>query len=369
VITRLIGLIWKEILTLLEDKRSRVVVIVPPIVQLFLFGYGATFDLDRVACAIYDEENSCVSREFLAAFVGSPVFRVVKEIHSEKEMVEVVDRKEAYLVLHVGRRFSRELFFFRPARVQVILDGRNSNSAAILQGYVNQIVSGFNTRWIREHGLPPLPAVVHARARFNPNLESRWFIVPGLVATLTLVISLVTTGLSVAREREAGTMDQLLVSPLRPIEIVLGKLVPGFLIAMGEAFMIFLVAIFWFHVRFCGSLTALFLGLSCFILAILGIGLTISSLAATQQQALLGIFFFLSPAVVLSGFSTPIRNMPDPIQWLTLINPLRYALVVVRRVFLEGAGVLDVWPLYVPMMLIGLVSLSGAWWVFRQRLG
>jgi ABC-2 type transport system permease protein len=366
---RIFGLILKELLALFRDKRSRFVVIGPPLIQLIIFGYAATFDVNRIPYASYDEENSGVSRDLLARFEGSRVFRHCGRIHSDDELAKAIDRKEVLLVLHIERNFSRDLFASPPARMQVIVDGRNSNTAGILLGYVGQIVADFNASWLPLHGIKPPPAVLQPRAWFNPNLESRWFIVPGLLGTLTLVVSIMTVGLSVAREREAGTLDQLLVTPMTPSEIVLGKVIPGFLVAMGEVTLILLAAIFWFRIPFVGNLLALYVGLAFYSLATIGVGLIISSVSATQQQALLGSFFFLSPAIVLSGFSTPIRNMPELVQWLTLLNPLRFALVVTRRVFLEGAGFAEVWPQFIPMALIAAGSLLGAWWVFRRRVG
>ncbi|CAB4242893.1 putative transporter subunit: permease component of ABC superfamily [Methylacidimicrobium sp. AP8] len=366
---RIFGLIVKELLALFRDKRSRFVVIGPPLIQLIVFGYGATFDVNRIAYVVFDEENSGASRDLLARFEGSRVFRCVGRVHSDEEIVKAIDRKKALLVLHVRRNFSRDLFVSPPARMQAIVDGRNSNTAGILLGYVNQIVLDFNADWLRSHGMRPPPAVLQPRAWFNPNLESRWFIVPGLLGTLTLVVSIMTVGLSVAREREAGTLDQLLVTPMTPLEIVLGKVIPGFLVAMGELTLILLTAILWFRIPFVGNLLALYVGLAFYSLATIGVGLIISSISMTQQQALLGSFFFLSPAIVLSGFSTPIRNMPELVQWLTLLNPLRYALVVTRRVFLEGAGFGEVWPQFLPMVLIAAATLLGAWWVFRRRVG
>ncbi|MGD9896626.1 MAG: ABC transporter permease [Candidatus Methylacidiphilaceae bacterium] len=368
MLRRIFALIVKELLALFRDKRSRFVVIGPQLIQLIIFGYAATFDVNRVAYAVYDEENSGTSRDLLARFAGSRVFRSVGRIHSTEELAKVIDREEALLVLHVGRNFSRDILRSPPARMQVIVDGRNSNTAGILLGYVNQVVLDFNASWLAQHGIKPPPAILRPRAWFNPNLESRWFIVPGLTATLTLVVSIMTVGLSVAREREAGTLDQLLVTPMRPWEIVLGKVIPGFLVAMGSVTLIFLAAIFWFRIPFVGNLLALYVGLAFYSLATIGVGLIISSVSRTQQQALLGSFFFLSPAIVLSGFSTPIRNMPEAVQWFTLLNPLRFVLVVVRRTFLEGAGFAEIWPEYIPMALLAFATLLGAWWVFQRRV-
>ena len=228
-------------------------------------------------------------------------------------------------------------------------------------------MTDFALAWGAAHGGPAPPAVLDMRARFNPNLSSQWFIVPGIVALLTQVVSLLVVGLSVARERETGTFDQLLVTPMRPIDILLGKGLPGLLIGVVEASVIIVAAVWWFDVPLRGGLGALYLGLVLFVIACTGIGLMISSLAATQQQALLGAFLFMVPSIILSGFATPIANMPVWVQDLTLLNPMRYFLVIVRSVFLEGAGMGSLASQYWPMAVIGAVTLTAAGWLFRKR--
>jgi ABC-2 type transport system permease protein len=271
-------------------------------------------------------------------------------------------------VFHLGPHFTRDLLLKRPAPFQVIVDGRNSNTAMVLVGYVRTILVQFNEAWTATHGWSSPPARLDIRAWFNPNLESRWFIVPGIVGLLTLVVTLLVTALSVSREREAGTFDQLLVTPLRPVEILLGKALPGFVIGIVEASFIILVAVLWFKVPLTGSLVALYTGLFLFLLSSIGVGLMISSIAVTQQQGLLGAFLFLVPSIILSGFATPIANMPPFLQHLTLLNPMRYFLVILRTVFLEGGTVSLLWPHYWPMALIGLGNLVLAGWLFRRRL-
>jgi len=250
----------------------------------------------------------------------------------------------------------------------VILDGRNSNTALLALGYLRSIVTDYNEARAARLGLPPPPAVLQIRPWFNQNLLSRWFIVPALVALLTLVVTTTVTGLSVAREREAGTFDQLLVTPLRPVEILIGKSLPGVLIGLVEGSFILLVAVYWFEVPLRGSLAALYLGMLLFLLSAVGIGLMISSLATTQQQGILGAFLFLVPSVILSGFATPIANMPDLVQYLTLLNPLRYFLRVLRGVFLEGNDIALLTDQYWPMAVIALVTLALAAWLFRHRM-
>jgi ABC-2 type transport system permease protein len=256
----------------------------------------------------------------------------------------------------------------KPAPLQVIVDGRNSNTAMIAANYVRAVVTRFSEDWSAARGLPAPPARVETRAWFNPNLESRWFFIPGIVGMITLLITMLVTALSVAREREQGTFDQLLVTPLRPVEIVIGKAVPGMVIGTAEASLIVAIGVFWFGIPLVGSLVVLYTGLALFLLSAVGAGLLISSLAATQQQGLLGAFLFMVPAVILSGFATPIANMPEAVQYVTLLDPLRYFLVVLRKTFLEGVSFDVLLPELWPMALIGAVTLSLAGWLFRRRL-
>jgi ABC-2 type transport system permease protein len=365
---RIIALMQKEFLALLKDKRSRFIIIVPPLVQLLVFSYAATYDLNQVPFAVFNEDQGLASRQMLARFTGSPSFHLVGELDHEGQIAPLVDAKQVLMVLHFEPHFSRDLQLGRPARLQLIVDGRNSNTASILVGYVRNIVIAFNDDWAETHGLPDSPARLTVRAWFNANLESRWFIVPGIVGLLTLVVSVLVTALSVAREREAGTFDQLLITPLRPLEILIGKVLPGFIIGAVEATFIIIGAVTWFHIPLRGSLAALYVGLFLFLLSAIGVGLMISSIAVTQQQGLLGAFLFLVPAVILSGFATPIANMPVLVQQLTLLNPLRYFLLVLRGVFLEGDSLALLWPQYWPMAIIGLVTLVSAGWFFRHRL-
>ena len=237
----------------------------------------------------------------------------------------------------------------------------------IAQNYLREIVLRFNSELARA-GNRALPVVLQTRAWYNENLKSRWFIVSGIVGLLTLVSALVVTALSVAREREQGTFDQLLVSPLPPASILIGKAVPGLLVGLAQGSLIMLLAVVWFDLPLRGSIVALYLGLLLFMLSAVGVGLMISAISLTQQQAVLGAFLFMVPAVILSGFATPIANMPMFVQWLTLADPLRYFLVIVRAVFLQGADMTLLWPQFWPMLLIALVSLVFAGWLFRHRM-
>jgi ABC-2 type transport system permease protein len=365
---QVLALVVKELLAVLRDTRSRMVLIGPPLIQLIVFGYAATFDLNHVPIAIYDQDRSQASRDLVARFSGSPTFSVVAMLNDEQPIDRLIDSRRVQMVLVIDRRFTRYLFTHQPAPVQIIVDGRNSNTALLIEGYANTILSNFGLAWGATHGAPPPTAVLDVRSRYNPALASSWFIVPGIVALLTQVVTVLVVGLSVAREREMGTFDQLLVTPLRQIDILLGKGLPGLLIGGVEASVVIAASVLWLHLPLRGGLVTLYLGLLLFVLAVTGIGLAISALAKTQQQALLGAFLFVVPSVILSGFATPIMNMPEWVQILTYINPMRYFLVIVRGVFLEGAGLSQLASQFWPMAVIGFLTLASAGWLFRKRM-
>ncbi len=365
---RILALVKKEFLSIFKDKKSRFVIIGPPIIQLLVFGYAATFDLNHVAYAIYNEDHGAASRQLLARFAGSPNFQLVTQLQNETQVAPLIDDKRVLLLVHCGPRFSADLARGRPAKLQLIVDGRDSNTALLVLNYARGIVTQFNQDWARDHGRSLPPIRLETRAWYNPNLVSRWFIVPGIVGLLTLVVTLLVTALSVAREREQGTFDQLLVTPLRPVEILIGKALPGFIIGLAEASVIIFLAVNWFHVPLLGHLATLYLGLALFLLSAIGVGLMISSLAVTQQQGLLGAFLFLVPSIILSGFATPIANMPTAVQYLTFINPMRYFMVVLRGLFLEDTPFALLVQQFWPMALIGLVTLALAGWLFRHRM-
>ena len=368
MLARILALVHKEFLALLKDKRARIVLIGPPLIQMIIFGYAATFDLKNVPFAVYNEDRGAVSRELIAAFDGATSFSRVTQIMREGEIEKLIDSKQVLMVVHAGPDFSANMLAGRSGALQVIVDGRNSNTAMLAINDVRDIVERFNREWMAEHGGSQPPAHIKTRAWFNPNLESRWFFLPGIVGIITLLVTMLITAMSVAREREQGTFDQLLVTPLRPVEILIGKTLPGFIIGAGEASVIVLAAVFWFKVPLLGSLLTLYTGILLFLLSGVGIGLMISSFAATQQQGLLGAFMFMVPAIILSGFATPIRNMPEIVQAITLVDPMRYFLVVLRSVFLEGVPFHLLIPQFWPMALIGVVALGIAGWLFRHRM-
>ncbi len=362
------ALVMKEFLAVLRDKRSRFVLIAPPVVQLLVFSFAATYDLNHVPVAIYNEDRGSEARQLIAHIEGSPTFEILAQIDQDGEIAPLIDNREVIMVLRIGQNFSADLQRGESASLQIVLDGRNSNTAMVAMNYFRAVLFDYNKSWLQSQGMDGPQVTLHTRAWYNENLQSRWFIVPGIMGLLVLVVALLVTALSVAREREAGTFDQLLVTPLRPVEILIGKAVPGIVIGVLEATVILVLMVSLFDIPLRGDLGALYLGICLFLLSGVGVGLMISAIAVTQQQAILGAFLFLVPAVILSGFATPIANMPEVVQWLTYIDPLRYFLVVVRSVLLEGGSYALLIHQFWPMAVIGVVSLALAGWLFRRRM-
>lgn len=365
---RILALARKELLAVLKDPRSRFTLFGPPIIQSLLFGYVATYDLSRVPYAVLDRDRSAASRELLARLDGSGVFERAGELVRLEEIGDYIDRRRALIVIQIGEDFERRLRSGRTATVQVIADGRNSNTAGTATAYVSAIVEAFNASWREARGEDTARIRVVPRAWYNPNLETRWNMIPALIGTLSLLQTLLLTAMSVAREREQGTFDQLLVTPFRPAEIMAGKTIPSVLVGLAQATLILLVAQLWFRIPFAGSYLTLYAGLGLFMLAAVGIGLFLSSVAASMQQAMLYSFLLLMPFSLLSGLATPIESMPRFLQYLTLLNPLRYAIEIARRVYLEGAGLALLFPRLWPLALMAAVTLPISAWMFRHRL-
>ena len=365
---RILALVRKELLAVLKDPRGRFTLFGPPIIQTLIFGYAATYDLNNVPYAVLDRDKSAASKELLARLDGSGVFRRVADLYRFDDVAACIDQRKAVIVLQIDDNFQRRLMGGTGADVQVVADGRNSNTAATATGYVTAIVDQFNADWQARHNQPSNPLQVVSRAWYNPNLETRWNMIPGLIGTLTLLQTLLLTALSVAREREQGTFDQLLVTPYRPAEIMAGKAIPSILIGFVQATSILLVAQLWFRIPFSGSFLVLYCGLVLFLLAAVGIGLFISSIAATMQQAMLYSFVAVMPFTLLSGLTTPISGMPQWLQYVTYINPLRYAIEIAHRVYLEGAGFERIFSDLWPLAILAAITLPIAAWMFRHRL-
>ena len=365
---RILALTRKELLAVLKDPRGRFSMFVPPAMQCLIFGYAATYDLNNVPYAVLDQDHSGASVQLLAGLDGSRAFQRVANLDHYEDIKRYIDEREVLLVVQIPQDFERNLQAGQPANVQIIADGRDSNTAATATGYVSAVVESFNTTWRADHGLTGPPLQVTTRSWYNPNLETRWTMVPSLIGTLTMMQVMLLTAMSVAREREQGTFDQLLVTPFRPGEIMAGKALPSMIIGTGQATTILLVAQLWFRIPFAGSFITLYIGLGAFLLAAVGIGLMVSSVAGTMQQAMLFSFLLIMPFSLLSGLTTPIGNMPSILQYFTAVNPLRYAIEMVHRVYLEGAGLRLVFSDMWPQLIIATVTLSVASWMFRHRL-
>jgi len=364
---RILALIRKEILAVLKDARTRNVLLIQPVLQLLLFGYAATLDVNNIPYAALDRDHSIASTALLAKLDGSGLFHRIANLTQASQMKPLIDNQEVLIAIQIGPDFQRQLSAGQQAAVQVIADGRNSNTAGAALDDVGAAVDSFNTDWRYDHGLPQPAVQVKLRAWYSPNLETRWNMIPALIGNITLMSTLMLAALSVAREREEGTFDQLLVTPFRPVEIMVGKAIPAMIIGTVQATSALLVAQLWFRIPFAGSYVTLYVGLILFLLAAVGIGLFVSSIAATMQQAMLYAASFSLVFALLSGLATPISSMPEVLQDFTLINPLRYAIDLVHRVYLQGAGIDQLVPDLWPMAIIAAVTLTGAAWMFRNR--
>jgi ABC-2 type transport system permease protein len=366
---RIRSLIKKELLAVWRDPKSRFVLLGPPVLQMLVFAYAATQEVKNVRIAVLNQDMGTYARDLVARFEGSPNFRAVDHLQSDADIEQAIDSRRVLLVVHIRQDFSRELAAGRQTSVQLIQDGRSSNASQILGGYAQEIINGYNEELAQSRPIPPPASVVVSRTWFNPNIDALWSTVPSLVAILVALEGMMVTGLSVARERELGTFDQLLVSPLSPGEIIFGKTAAAFLIGIAEGTLMLNVAVFLFRVPFTGSVLLLYVSMSVYLLALLGLGLFVSSLAWTQQQAILGTFSLMVPMMLLSGFASPVENMPDWLQMLTLANPIRHFIVIVKGLFLKAIPLADVLNSLWPLLLIAAVTLVGSTRLFQRRAG
>ena len=369
-IRRIRSLLKKELLQIFRDSRRKRVVIIAPIIQLLLFGYAVTTDVRDVRTVVVDHDGTFASRSLQDVVQAAGYFKVVERSDRSADLARALDRGSAVVALEIPRGFEKDLAAGRGARVQVLVDGSNSNTATVAQGYLGRIVQQFGLDYAREHGVA-LPAGVDLRARawYNPALLSRVYNVPAVVASIITIMCLLLTSLSVVNERELGTLEQLTVSPLSATEMILGKTLPVALIAFLDLALVVTVALGWFRVPFDGSMALLVFSATLYILAALGMGLLISTLSRTQQEAFMGMFLVLMPSIILSGFMYPIRSMPVFFQRLTLLNPLRHFMEIVRAIFLKGAGFMDLWPQLAAISVFAVLLLSLAIWRFRASLG
>ena len=360
----------------------RTMLFLPPIIQLLVFGYAVNLDVEHSRMAWMDRDRTPESRELLAAFQGSGRFEVVSTPESDREVQALIDSDKVETVVRVLPGFERDILRGRATSIQILINGTNSNTASIVSGYASSIVASFASQAMNEQNRMRLaarlaPAPVHpgvpqlklqSRVWFNPDLRSRNYFVPGIVVNIITVITLMLTAMAIVREKEIGTMEQLMVTPIRPIELMLGKTLPFALVGLVDTALVVSVALLLFHVPFRGSALFLFASACLFLMTSLGAGLFISTISRTQQQAMMTTFLFFQPFFLLSGFAFPIHNMPEPVQYLTLLNPVRYFIEIVRGVFLKGSGPSVLWPQMLALAAFGVVILSLSAMRFRKRL-
>ena len=365
---RILSLIIKELITLVRDPKSRTLLIGPPIAQLLIFAFAATLEVNNVSVAVFNQDYGRHGHEVVQRLAGSRTFTDFTFVNSYVDLARLVDEQTVLAAVQIPQDFSRDIEAGVPASLQIILDGRRSNAAQIVSGYITELVIGYGRELAAgPNGVAQAPAV-EVRHWFNDNLLYIWFTVPSLVGILSMILALVVTALSVARERELGTFDQLLVSPLTPIEILAGKTVPAVIIGTIEGLLIWAIGVLCFDVPFKGAFLLLFFTIVLFIMSIVGVGLFISAIAKTQQQAILGAFVFLVPAVTLSGYAAPVENMPAWLQTATWFNPLKHALITLKGLFLKDMPFANVWANTWPLLIIGSLTLVLSGWFFSRRL-
>ena len=368
---RIRELVRKEFIQLLRDKRNRVVLFIAPLIQMLVFGYVVNYDIKNIRLAMLDYSQTAESRKLADAFTGSNIFRVTAQVNSEHRMDDLLLRGQIDIGIKIGPDFADLIRKGQTATIQIIADGSMSNMASLRMAYTATVIDQFNRSMIKElHPQHLSYGRIDSRIRtwYNPNLDSQYFFVPGIVAFLVMLISLLLTSIAIIREKEAGTMEQLIVTPLKSYELITGKTIPYIIIALIQMSAIIVVAIYWFEIPLNGSIFLLFFATCLFLMSTLGIGLFISTISATQQQAMMATFFFIVPFLMLSGFIFPIANMPALVQWLTYLNPLRYFLVIIRGIFLKGVALDILWPQYLALFILGLGVFSGAIARFKKRL-
>jgi len=372
---RLQVMLMKEFLELKRDRWAMFRLVVPLLVQVIVFGYAATFTVNHVSMAVLDLDHSQASRALLSHFAATGRFDLVDNARNHQQVNADIDSGRAMIAVVIDAGFARNLNNGHTAPLQVMVDGTNSNTALIALGYISEIVALYQAEtlqsaWPAQAGAaaPSITISMRERPWYNEDLADRWFFIPGVIGTLALMQVISLTAFAVVREREVGTLEQIMVSPIRPFEFILGKTLPFFLIGLADVSLVTTVGVLWFGVPFVGSIWVLLLGTSLFLLAALGMGLLLSTLSRTQQQAFALNFFIVNPFLVLSGFAFPIAAMPPVLQWFTVINPLRYFLVVIRAVLLKGVGLDIIWPSLLAMAGLGIALLTLSVLRFRKSL-
>jgi ABC-2 type transport system permease protein len=372
---RLYVMLMKEFLEISRDPSAIFRLVVPLLIQMIVLGYAATFTVYHVATVVLDLDHSQASRELISHFTATSRFPIVDVARNDADVARDLDSGRAVVAIVIHAGFARDLLNGKTAPLDVAVDGTNSNTALIALGYVSQIVAAYQAdqmakAWPVNNGAaaPSIAISLRERPWFNEGLEDRWFFVPGVIGTLTLIQVISLTAFAVVREREVGTLEQIMVSPVRRFEFILGKTVPFFIIGLGDVILVTVFGSLWFGIPFVGDPFIMLLGASLFLLAALGLGLLVSTMARTQQQAFALSFFLINPFFILSGFAFPIAAMPLALQWFTVVNPLRYFLVVIRSVFLKGVGVAELWPDLLAMAVIALTLLTLSVLRFRKSL-
>ncbi len=376
MIERILTIMVKEFRQILRNSRMKTMIFISPLVQVLVFGYAATTDIREVPTAVYDLDKTPASREMIRQFTYSRYFNVKYYLTSESRQKEVIDRSLVNAVIRLERGFAGDLEGGRSASLQLIVDGADSNTASVVLGYATGIIERYSYERFNDRAMILLrggngyPAVdLRSRAWFNENLESRNFYIPGVIALLVTLMTLLLTAMAIVKEKELGTIEQLMVSPLRPIEFILGKLAPFAIIGLMDVVFITAVGVLWFKVPIRGNIALLFGSTLVYLLTSLGVGLFISTVASTQQEAMMSTFLFLFPANLLSGFIFPLANMPQFIQYITYLNPLRYFIVILRGIFLKGTGVAILWPNLLVLLVMGIIIFSLSSLRFHKRLG
>jgi ABC-2 type transport system permease protein len=366
------GMVRKEFYQIRRDRRMLAVSILAPLIQVIVLGYAATTDIREAGMAVCDMDNTADSRELVREFTNSGYFVVRHRLDSPRGIDRLIEEGEASVALVIPVGFARDRLRREEAPVQMILDGSDANTANILLGYGSQIVTEYaraTLSAVQVQGAIPAQMIPEPRVWFNPELLSRNFMVPGVVALVLMIITMTLTSLGIVREKEIGTLEQLMVTPIRPYELILGKLIPFVILGAVDMSIVLSIARFWFEVPMRGDLSVLFLLSGLFILTTLGLGLFISTIARSQQQAMLiAQFFFFMPFMFLSGFAFPISNMPQPIQYVTYLIPLRYFLEIVRGVFLKGVGLAELWGQALALLGFGVLILWLSVLRFRKTL-
>jgi len=365
----------KELIQVLRDKRMRVVLIFPPLFQLIIFGYAANLDVKHIRTAVRDLDQSVDSRELIARLESSKYFDMVAYPQTPKEIEDLVKKGDITICIEIPTGFSRKMKKGDTAAVQIILDGTESNTAMIALGYMGQIISDYSNTVLLKRlnrsgmiGFEEVGVEIEPRTWFNPNLESRYFYVPGVIASIAFLIPIILTAQAIVREREIGTLEQIMVTPIRSWELMVGKTIPFAAIGLLDAMMIAMIGVFWFEVPLRGNPLVLLLGNLLFLMSSVGVGLFISTISSTQQQAQISTFFFMMPAFILSGFAFPIENMPEWLQYVTYINPLRYFIIIIRGVFLKGIGLDILWPEILALAILGGLMILFSSLRFQKRL-